>query len=432
MRTKLLLATMNTLGALAGAAGAQISVGSDGSDGAFAFVGDAGDPNVMTIDLGLAATSPWTTPSPVAGRGVYDSDAWAVVFKYTNVTVPTGKTVRFTNHPTRAPVVWLSQGDVIIDGEIDLDGADGHAWNATPTWAEPGPGGFRGGLGRPAGAQQKQTAGFGPGGGFTGSSGTGSPAGFAAAGDTNNPFMPGPAYGTRKLEQLLGGSGGGDDIGANRPGSGAGGGAMLIAADTALRVSGSIHADGGTHGAYANGVTVGGGPGSGGALRLLAHEVEIVPGALVRCLGRSIGYGGAYSTSSAGRIRIEANVHTFGTITNPVPSVGLPGPVFSPGQGRVRVASVDGVAVPIDPKAALLDFFADVGLVGAGTKNVTIVGVGIPDQTTVELRVTDSLGEASVVTGTLTATGQPGETAATLQVDFPPSVVVLQARALLP
>ena len=83
---------------------AQINVGSDGSDGALVVSAN------LTIDLSEAASGPgiaWDTPSPVPGKGVYDPDQWAVVFKYSSVTINANRTVTFVNHPSNAPVVWL-------------------------------------------------------------------------------------------------------------------------------------------------------------------------------------------------------------------------------------------------------------------------------------------------------------------------------------
>ena len=83
-------------------ASADFDSGSDGSDGAF-------NPKFKTvIDLSLAATAPWDTPSPVPVQGVYDPDDWAVVFKYTTIDIPVGVTVSFTNHPSGAPAIWRS------------------------------------------------------------------------------------------------------------------------------------------------------------------------------------------------------------------------------------------------------------------------------------------------------------------------------------
>jgi hypothetical protein len=51
--------------------------GSDGSDGALI------PETSVVIDLGLATTASWTTPSPNPGRGVYDPQQWVVVFNST-------------------------------------------------------------------------------------------------------------------------------------------------------------------------------------------------------------------------------------------------------------------------------------------------------------------------------------------------------------
>ena len=419
------------LAGLAGHADAQINVGSDGSDGAFAFVADAGDPNVMTIDLGLATTATWTTPSPVAGLGVYDPTEWVVVFKFTNVTVPAGKLVRFSNHPTRAPVVWLSQGDVVIDGEVDLDGADGHHNADTPTWAEPGPGGFRGGRGKLSGSAELGTAGFGPGGAFAHSEHAhGSAAGHARDGLLEHwASLPGLAYGASEIPRLIGGSGGGGNRNPSMneiSGSGAGGGAMLIAAETTVRVTGALHANGGGDGGWSGGQTKIGGDGSGGSIRLVGDVVVVTSAALLRCLGSYY--------ASPGRIRIEANTHVLETPTVPLAHLGRPSAVI-PGatEPTVRIVSIDGLPVPSDPTAALDNLYADVLTTGNGVKNVVIRGMHAPDLTPVELRLTDSRGDAVLYTGTLSAAGQPAnQTEATIAVTFPASIVTLQARALLP
>jgi len=99
-----------------------------------------------------------------AGKGIYDAAKWAVVFKYTSVTIDAGATLTFTNHASRAPVVWLVSGNVTIAGNVRLNGASAVA---SPGLAEPGPGGFRGGMSyfTPGVAG---SAGLGPGGGRVG------------------------------------------------------------------------------------------------------------------------------------------------------------------------------------------------------------------------------------------------------------------------
>ena len=115
---------------------------SDGSDGALML--SPGEER--EINLELAATLPWNTPSPQVGRGVYDPEQWAVVFKYSSVTIPAGATVKFKNHQKNPPVVWLVSGNVSISGTISLDGGIGLNYSSAPTYATAGPGGFPGGI----------------------------------------------------------------------------------------------------------------------------------------------------------------------------------------------------------------------------------------------------------------------------------------------
>ena len=73
--SKVLLAFVGALVATAVPAMAQFDSGSDGSDGPF------WPTTTTTIDLSLAATAAWDTPSPVQGQGVYDPDLWIIALK---------------------------------------------------------------------------------------------------------------------------------------------------------------------------------------------------------------------------------------------------------------------------------------------------------------------------------------------------------------
>ncbi len=77
---------------------AQITVpGSDGSDGELHIT------ESTTIDLSDAVTGKWDDDNAAhAGKGIYDPDKWAIVFKYTRVTIDSGRTLSFKNHPSRA------------------------------------------------------------------------------------------------------------------------------------------------------------------------------------------------------------------------------------------------------------------------------------------------------------------------------------------
>ena len=157
MKTTIRLLTCAVVAAMSmAAARAALNIPSDGSDGALVITANT------VIDLSQAVTGNWdANNSANAGKGIYDSSKWAVVFKYSSVTIQGGATVTFKNHASRAPVVWLVQGDVTINGTVSLDG-QGH--QPPPLLAEPGPGGFRGGAGDYA-VGAADAAGFGPGGG---------------------------------------------------------------------------------------------------------------------------------------------------------------------------------------------------------------------------------------------------------------------------
>jgi len=101
---------MNTSSILSGALVAALMLGravgdivvpgANGTDGVL---------NITTntvIDLSRAVTAAWDSDNSAnAGKGVYDASKWAVVFKYTSVTIGSNATVTFRNHASRAPVV---------------------------------------------------------------------------------------------------------------------------------------------------------------------------------------------------------------------------------------------------------------------------------------------------------------------------------------
>ncbi len=292
---------------------------SDGSDGALVV----GVGQNVVIDLSQAPTGTWSDAA--SGDGIYDPTEWAVVFKYSVVVIAEGATVSFTNHPSRAPVVWLVQDSVSVDttATIDLTGADG-----TGGFSEPGPGGFRGAEDGP---------GLGPGGAHNtsiyggGSYGTGG-------------VFGGSIYGNERVLPLIGGSGGSSQTSGGF--AGAGGGAILIAAGTTITLSGTIDASGGDFGAFSAG------GGAGGGIRLIAETVE---GNGTLLCDRGLGSGGR--NGGFGRIRIETNNRDFtGTstpaFTEQVPLVSTDAEVWPPSDApTVTVLSVDGESVPAEPTA---------------------------------------------------------------------------------
>jgi hypothetical protein len=164
----------------------QLVIPSDGSDGPLIL---PSSPTNAVIDLSQAASGVWNANNAGnRGRGIYDSDKWAVVFKYSSVRIPAGVTVTFKNHPTRAPVVWLVQGDVEIDGMVSLDGGIQRDAVSGLIPSEPGPGGFRGGASGPQGGGH----GMGPGGSDI----------------YDKPTTHSSSYGNPQILPLIGGSGG--------------------------------------------------------------------------------------------------------------------------------------------------------------------------------------------------------------------------------
>ncbi|MEY3143561.1 MAG: hypothetical protein RLY21_2054 [Planctomycetota bacterium] len=282
-----LLIAFASLCAPAAPASAQFSVPSDGSDGAFNPTSN------ITIDLGTAKTAPWNTPADYNLQGVYDPEQWFVVYKFTSVNIPAGVTVTFKNHPKNPPVVWLVQGDVTINGTIELVGQLPFS-----VFAKGGPGGFRG-------------AWHGYGGPYTNHFGWGA-------------SVPGNAG----CFPLIGGRGG---VNGYYGGCG-GGGAILVASNTRITGGGTINASGNSY--Y-------GPAGGGGMVRLVAPSTALYA---------------LYATGgSAGRIRIEANSVQIGVTDPPYSAASLPTNfVFlrDTSTPAIRVVSIGGVAAPTDPTGA--------------------------------------------------------------------------------
>lgn len=391
--TSLLLAALFS-GILA--AQAQLTIPSDGSDGAFAPVAN------VEIDLGLATTALWNTPG--SGNGVYDAEKWAVVFKYSSVNIPAGVKVTFKNHPTYAPVVWLVQGNVTIDGELNLDGKNANlGLPACLTPSEPGPGGFRGAAMGPLGGGH----GFGPGGVAAGTFGT--PVGRYAS-----------MYGNPQIIPLIGGSGSGASpaLADNLTGGG-GGGAIAIFASMNATVTGVIYSRGGTYSVSNNSYC-----GSGGAVRVVASNV--LGNGLIKCVNDG--------KNNNGRIRIESASLSPALLTSPE-TIGVPPanpPVIWPAANApiAKVVSVDAVNAPLDPRAPLVAG-ADVAIQNSNQVAILIETQNFPIEGVVQLNITPKFGNRT----TLNATRLSGDiTSATwrVQTTLPQGFVTLQARATQP
>ena len=374
---------------------AQLGIPSDGSDGALIIS------NNTVIDLGQAVTGNWTNNNAAnAGRGIYDPNKWAVVFKYSSVVISNGATLTFSNHPTHAPVVWLVNGNVTINGWLSLDGVYGGTDTANPP--EGGPGGFRGGA--TVQSTLGYSGGFGPGGEFRdyGQYGSSQPR----------------SYGNPQIVPLVGGSGG--SANNNAWNGGGGGGAILIAASSTISVSGTgtISADGGQ------------GPntwaGSGGAIRLVAGQ--ITGSGRIEAV---VMYGqGGYS----GRIRLEANAASGSLNLDPPVIAVPPTPLIiwpDTNAPTVKVVSVASLVAPADPKAAMTSNGDDLTIANTNAVAILLQTSNFPTNGTVNVYIqprnaAQSILQASFVSGNTNLANWQ------LTTILPVSHTIIQARAVAP
>lgn len=369
---------------------AIIVPGADGSDGD----GSDGVLNITentVIDLSQAVDGVWDLDNTAnTGKGVYDAAKWAVVFKYSSVTVDAGVTLSFANHPSRAPVVWLVSGNVTIEGTVSLNGQSGLTG---PALAQPGPGGFRGGTGYYS-TGVNAGAGFGPGGGFRDAKGGSYGAGSAP-------------YGNPSIIPLIGGSGG-SAVNNKTPGGGGGGGAILIASTGTATVNGTIRANGGAGPTYYYSDRTGGG--SGGGIRVVCSTLEGT--GAVQALA---GAGGRNGAAGLGRIRIERVVNNSTITDNPdASSVPLTDGDTAllwppPDAPTVKILTIGGETAPDDPRAAFGTEGADVALPETATVQVVIETVGVEQASQVQLRLTPrSNANASTVNAVIDHVEDPG------------------------
>jgi hypothetical protein len=363
-----------------GTALAALNIPSDGSDGDLVITANT------VIDLSLASTNKWDADNSArAGTGVYDAEKWAVVFKYSSVTIGPNATVTFKNHASRAPVVWLVQSNVTISGTVSLNGQSGVL---PPGISEPGPGGFRGGMGFYA-TGANGAAGFGPGGGGTTAGGSFSSDNGGGGSHGTTVGASGGAYGNPSVLPLIGGSGGagnGSVIGRAQPlTGGAGAGAILIAASGEMAVDGLVRANGGgsSQDSYYYG-----GCGSGGAVRVVAANLHGT--GTIQALG---GTGGS-APGGMGRIRIERIASSFAT--EPVPAANVvvlndgdtPQIWLPDGGPKVQIISIGSTNAPADPQAAFGTVGADVTLPKTGSAFVIVETTNVESASKVLMRVT--------------------------------------------
>jgi hypothetical protein len=384
---------------------AQLNVPSDGSDGALNLTTNT------VIDLSQAVPGVWTNNNSAnAGQGVYDPTQWAVVFKYTSVNIPgtldtngivIGYNVTFLNHPTHAPVIWLVQGNVTINGILNLNGQPGPT--GVPqiyTPAEPGPGGFRGGAISPAG----EGAGYGP--GADGSTGLYSLGTYSGA------------YGNPQILPLIGGSGSGSINQIPGPAGSAGGGAILIVASGTVTINGMITANG----AGVNYVTGSHSDSSGGAVRIVANQI--------------LGSGTIdASLPEPGRTRMEAN--KLSPTLNIFPNADAVPPgtttvIFPPANAPlVHIVSVDTQTAPLDPVAAVVSS-ADIGIQNNNSVNIILQTQNLPIQGVVTLHITPKYAAPGTFLNATYVSGDINQATWQVTTTLPQGFCVLQARATAP
>jgi hypothetical protein len=215
-------------------------------------------------------------------------------------------------------VYILSQGDVVVNGSINVSGS-GRTANAGGVG---GPGGFDGGT--PGfGAETPPGDGYGPGGGKGGLDG-------CCSGPTV--AFGGSFVGNTFLIPVIGGSGGGGGAGI-LGGGGGGGGGILIAANTRITLSGSIVANGGFRG---DGFSFN--AGSGGSIRLVSMVVS-GNGSLHAFNGGNAG-NGRIRVDSIDRSQLNLNFNGLPT------SIGSNLLVFPPVQPTLSLTEVAGTVIP--------------------------------------------------------------------------------------
>lgn len=371
------------------------------------------------------------------------------VHNYTTINVASGATLTFNRNNRNTPVIFLASGDVTIAGTINVRGADGLSdgsiTNAQPgNEAQPGPGGYPGGLGGVPvanGGTGIGTSGGGPGGGQAADDPSPNPDNLGRAGNggshfsqggqgDGNPNPPPPTYGDRQLLTLSGGSGGAGGnmyttgVSSRRgQAGGAGGGAILIASSTSITVGGTINADGGNgHGGFSDGAgggSRGSGGGAGGAIRLISNVINVSGNLYARGGGGRVGGG-------RGAIWLEAIDLNVTVDSSPPFSTRLPSIVtFEEAEiPTIEIVSIAGEAVPDPPAGSTAT--PDV-IIPDTTENpveILIQTENVPDGAVVNLRIVLTNGETLLATSSPVSSG-----AASASVELPATVGVIYATA---
>jgi hypothetical protein len=339
----------------------SFSSGSDGTDGPYAPTGAPGA--VIIFD-------------PTQFHG---SQVAANIFNFTTITIPVGVTVKLSGNTVNSPIYWLAQGDVDVEGVVDLSGGNGYAITSQSFFripSVPGSGGYAGGVGGVG--SQSALPGSGTGGGV--------------AGTTSISPGIGVYGGNQFVIPLVGGSGGGggynnQNNGVYEGGGGAGGGALMIASSTRIVINGTINANGGQAGLATSQC---GGGGSGGAIRLVSNTIAGT--GVLNANGTS---SGQCPTGGPGIIREESATSTFftgstsGTVAKSTPfRLNLP----TAGSPSANVISINGISITPNPNT-----FPDITLNTSSPVPVVIQTQNIPVSATLTLTILDENNVADTV-----------------------------------
>ena len=373
------------------------------------------------------------------------------VFNFTTINIPYNVTIRLRASKVRnAPVVWLATGNVNIAGTLDLSGEAGHyldpssAYIASRTPAEPGAGGYYGGLGAKGGVAPE--AGAGPGGG---PAGIVSSSGYSCYGGSGASFRAGPssptyawvsgtgqAYGGSLAVPLFGGSGGGGGWATSSStsnlggGGGAGGGAIRIVSSTQVNISGVIDVRGGNGGNLSDNSCTGG-PGAAGTVNVIAPTVAgngtiyVASGSTSANVCRVPGCAQS-SLNPQGLIRIGTSNLTY---TGYAPGA-LVAPLYTaPANSAppvLRITQINGTSVPAVPGGS--PTVPDVQINANTPVTVNVVASNVPVGTAPLLRVTsDTAGDQLVTCNALSGTLASSTTTCTAT--FPVAVSIAGVRA---
>ena len=262
------------------------------------------------------------------------------IFNCTTITIASNATLNFIPNDLNTPVYLLAQGDVAIDGTIDVSGALGTGLQG----GAGGPGGFAGGT--PGNGGLPNGCGHGPGAGAVG--------GAASYGSTPSvnaycygPTTNGSVYGSPLLLPLVGGSGGTGSVGTGGVG---GGGAVLVASNTRIEVSGTVAAT-----SPNVSITEFTGLGSGGAIRLVAPVVTGNGNLNASgCANLAWCYYGVNTYAGAGRIRIDCidrRSLALNCIPSSVATIGGNMVAFPPGAPRLDITQVGTNTISVGASA---------------------------------------------------------------------------------